>query len=164
MDDVLAQFTSITSADPERASQYLRVTDNNLEQAIQLYFESDGVDMGGSLNPPAASAVPVSTAAAAEPHPPPINLDSDDEEVGERPPHGLDNDEAMARRLQDEMYGSSGPNRETMDQEDVRAPMGRTTETLLGPGADWREDPDEMRAAIAEQMVARQQRRCKSLL
>lgn len=156
MDDVLAQFTSITSADPERASQYLHVTDFNLEQAIQLYFESDGVDMGGSIGAtqPQTSAN-ASTANRNESGP--ITIDSDEEEPDSTVrPSRVEDDEVMARRLQDEMYGNGGTNQ---DPEGVRAPIGRRTETLLGPGADWREDPEEMNAAIGEQLMARQQRR-----
>jgi len=154
-DDVLAQFTSITGASPERAQQYLTLTDQNVEQAIQLYFESDGIDMGGSL----PSRAPAPTGAREV-----INLDSDSEdEFSGRPNHLVEDDEAVARRMQDELYGSAGRGGGAGDGEDdltgdVRAPQARTTETLLGPGVDWRDDPDEMNAAIAEQMAARARR------
>jgi len=140
MDDLLAQFTSITGAAPERAQQYLTLTDNNVEQAIQLYFESDGVDMGGSLPTPALRREV-------------IDLDSEDEDENVRPNSSIEDDEAMARRMQEELYGSAG--RGGAAEAEVRAPQARTAETLLGPGADWRDDPDEMNAAIAEQMAAR---------
>lgn len=73
----------------------------------------------------------------------------------------MEDDEAMARRLQEEMYGSGGGRSGggDFDEEGVRAPMARTTETLVGPGGDWNDDENEMRAAIAEQMMARGQRR-----
>jgi len=145
MDDMLAQFTSITGAAPERAQQYLTLTDNNVEQAIQLYFESDGVDMGGSLPTPASGRQV-------------IDLDSDNEDENVRPNHSVEDDEAMARRMQEELYGSAGRGAAAEEQE-VRAPQARTAETLLGPGADWRDDPDEMDAAIAEQMAARSRMR-----
>ena len=165
-DDNIAQFTSITSADPERAAQYLRVSDNNLEQAIQLFFESGGVDMGAAL----PSSQPT-TAAHPSNRNEPIAVDSDDEEGGARLPtrqqpsqeqpagHAAEDDEAMARRLQDEMYGSGGSGRrEDVDEEGVRAPIGRQAETLSGPYADWRDDASSMEAAVAEQMLARQLR------
>ena len=139
MDDVIAQFTSITSATPERAAQYLQVSDHNLEQAIQLYFESDGVDMGGSVEPPPQPALPPLSAANPAG---PITIPDDDD---------IDDDETVARRLQSEMQEANNP-------EGVRAPMARTTETLVGPPDDWRDDPDEMQAAITEQMIARQRR------
>ncbi|RVD88214.1 uncharacterized protein DFL_002409 [Arthrobotrys flagrans] len=55
-----------------------------------------------------------------------------------------EDDEAMARRLQEELYaeagGSGGRNAGSSWREDdiggVRAPMARTTETLVGPGDD----------------------------
>lgn len=152
MDDALAQFTGITGATPDRAQQYLTLTDNNVEQAIQLYFESDGVDMGGSLDTAARSSRPSQSTSGEV-----IHLDSDDEDddvaIPQRPNQSVEDDEAMARRMQEELYGSGG--RGGDDAAEVRAPQARTSETLLGPGADWRDDPDEMNAAIAEQMAAR---------
>ena len=47
-------FVSITSCDPDKATQYLRLTDNNLEQAIQLFFDSPNLDFG----PATASSAP----------------------------------------------------------------------------------------------------------
>ncbi len=44
MDDTIAQFIGVTSAAPDRATQHVELTEGKLEQAIQLYFESDGVD------------------------------------------------------------------------------------------------------------------------
>ncbi|KAK5013189.1 UBX domain protein Ubx2, partial [Cryomyces antarcticus] len=186
-DDLISQFTAITSADVSRAQQYLILTEGNLEQAIQLYFDSDGMDMG--------APVPQAPQTSASHHQQPsqrtappqmytedengvIQLDSDNESDLEmnnptaqarlsqsnaraaQPPYApataatgdMEDDEAMARRLQEEIYGggdmAGGP-----DPDAVRAPMSRTTETLVGPNADWRNDPNEMRAAIAEQMM-----------
>lgn len=47
MDDseLVAQFCSITSASADVAKQYLSVSENNLEQAIALFFESGGVSL-----------------------------------------------------------------------------------------------------------------------
>ncbi|KAJ4153792.1 hypothetical protein LMH87_010264 [Akanthomyces muscarius] len=44
-----------------------------------------------------------------------------------------DEDAAMARRLQEELYQQGGPAAES----EVRAPIARTTETLVGPEAGW---------------------------
>ncbi|PNS20519.1 hypothetical protein CAC42_5969 [Sphaceloma murrayae] len=160
MDDAVAQFASITGATPERAQQYLTLSDDNLEQAIQLFFETGGADMGASL-PEATPAQP--------PRPGPgyrnnadgsVTIESDeDEDMGNtsrpaQPALDYEDDEAMARRLQEEDYGARGP---SDGMEDVRAPMARTTETLVGPDADWG-GPDDMRAAVAEQMAARSRR------
>lgn len=49
-------------------------------------------------------------------------------------------DEAMARRLQEEMYGESAAN-----PDGVRAPIARTTETLVGPGGFGGGDDDDFR-------------------
>ena len=76
----------------------------------------------------------------------------------------VDNDEAMARRLQEEFYGASGRNNgngntssDVVDEYGYRAPMGRTTETLVGPGSFDPTTAEEMRAAVMEQMMARRQ-------
>ena len=73
-------------------------------------------------------------------------------------------DEAMARRLQEEFYGEGAAQvtngrAEPLDEHGYRAPMGRTTETLVGPGTLDPDNPEEMRAAVMEQMMARRQRR-----
>lgn len=81
------------------------------------------------------------------------------------PPVGdtMDDDEAMARRLQEELYGgpSGGGNAPALDidEEGYRAPMQRTTETLVGPESFDPSNPEEMRAAVMEQMMARRQPR-----
>ncbi|KAF4553913.1 Thioredoxin-like protein 7 [Elsinoe fawcettii] len=160
MDDLIAQFTSITGATPERAQQYLTLSENNIEQAIQLFFETGGVDMGASM-PEQPAARPAATSQRyREDQDGTITIDSDDEEMGGTDPataqqsSAYEDDEAMARRLQEEAYGSGGPGGEF---DEVRAPMARTTETLVGPDADWG-GPDDMRVAVAEQMAARQRR------
>lgn len=155
MDDNIANFTSITGADPQRATQYLQLTDGNLEQAIQLYFDSPNLDVGGSTAQPA-------TSASGQAHAP-IRIDSDDEDLdedeaiatesrqGSGPPgHNVEDDEAMARRLQEEMYGDGASD----PSGGVRAPMARTTETLVGPGTGY-DDEDGMHAAIMSQMARR---------
>ncbi|CAN6673606.1 UBX domain-containing protein 5 [Trichomonascus vanleenenianus] len=43
--ELVAQFCQVTAADPDLAEQYLKVSDNNLEQAIALYFESGGASL-----------------------------------------------------------------------------------------------------------------------
>ncbi|KAJ8604674.1 hypothetical protein MRB53_041706 [Persea americana] len=152
-DEAIGTFCSFTSGTPEQAQRYLALTDGNVEQAVELFFTSP--DLGN-------------TAIAAQPNTRdrsnrdnPITIDDDDEEnedgaqdVSSRRNH-YEDDEAIARRMQEEMYGGAGAGQE----EQIRAPMARTTETLVGPGSNWQDDPNEMRAAIAEQMAARQRRR-----
>ncbi|KAI6892061.1 hypothetical protein KC334_g13627, partial [Hortaea werneckii] len=158
MDEQIATFTAFTSATPQQAQQYLSLTDGNVEQAVELFFNSP--DLG---NQPPAQPAP---AAGRDD---PITIDDDEDDVqmtGSSAPQGasFEDDEAMARRLQEEMYGSGGGGgggggRGDVDPETgVRAPMARTTETLVGPGSgDWRDDPEEMNAAIFEQMQRRRQ-------
>ncbi|KAG8525398.1 uncharacterized protein KY384_009042 [Bacidia gigantensis] len=77
----------------------------------------------------------------------------------------IDDDEAMARRLQEEFYGGGGatssanPRAEMLDDDGYRAPIQRTTETLVDPGNFDPSNADEMRAAVMEQMMARRQAR-----
>lgn len=70
----------------------------------------------------------------------------------------VDEDEAMARRLQEEYYGSTGTGGD-FDVEGIRAPIARTTETLVGPESFDVNDESQMRAAVLEQMRARHQPR-----
>lgn len=153
-EDTLSQFVAITSAQPERASQYLRLTEGNLEQAIQLYFESDGVDMGASLpsQPHQSSAAAGSSSNTA------INIDDDDDD------DDLDTqarrDEEMARRMQQEMYGGQGgAGGGGNGEEDIRAPDARRMDTLVGGGpAGLGDDEDGFNAAVFEQLNRRQRR------
>lgn len=76
----------------------------------------------------------------------------------------VDDDEALARRLQEESYGAASwsggdgtQNSEALDEYGYRAPLGRTTETLVGPGSFDPTNAEEMRAAVAEQIMARRQ-------
>ena len=84
----------------------------------------------------------------------------------------INDDEAMARRLQEEFYGGSGRDNagtngtsEMLDEYGYRAPLGRTTETLVGPGSFDPTNAEEMRSAVYDQMMARRHaRRRKSYL
>ncbi len=199
----MAQFTSITGTTTERALQYIRLTDGNLEQAVQLFFDSDGIDLEGSARPAAAEeaaatqqptgpAIQRTPAAGFTDESGVVHIDSDEEisdhndpEVTDydprarvsssrsrstlqipaavtpptgKAPRATDDDEALARRLQEEFY-TGGDMAGERDAEGIRAPIGRTTETLVGPGVEYLSDPDEMRAAVLEQMRARQRPR-----
>lgn len=97
--------------------------------------------------PSSASRTPMSTTPSAS-----------------RPGAILDDDEAMARRLQEEFYGVAGRggssghgSSELLDEHGYRAPIGRTTETLVGPGSFDPSNAEEMRAAVMDQMMARRQ-------
>ncbi|KAJ5242402.1 uncharacterized protein N7469_000729 [Penicillium citrinum] len=161
--DVIAQFTEITGSNPELATQYLQLADFNIEQAMQLYFENGGAPL--TEEPRQNSHTSNYEDESGIVH---IDSDSDDDNRTERPtnPAGgstFEDDAAMARRLQEEMYGGGGTGggpgigrgNGDFDDEGVRAPMARTTETLVGPGADY-DDEDEMHANILGQLRARQ--------
>lgn len=165
-DEAISTFCAITETDPQRAQQYLQLTDGNVEQAVELFFSNP--DLGAS------AAATTATAPTQSNRDDPITIDDDDmedadvQETGSRQVGGatFEDDEAMARRLQEEMYGAGGGGGGgggggfggTADEDGVRAPMARTTETLVGPGSDWRDDPSQMNAAIAEQLLSRQRR------
>jgi hypothetical protein len=157
-DENIVNFVNITSCDPDKAAQYLRLTEGDLAQAIQLYFDSPNLDLGG------ASAAPAPAQNAASSARNPIAIDSDDDMSDfdpaahtstppVRPPPAVEDDEAMARRLQEEMYGAGGP----AGEEEVRAPMQRTTETLIGPGSNWgaADDDEDVDAMVQEQLARR---------
>ncbi len=154
----MLNFVSITSCDPDKASQYLRLTDNNLEQAIQLFFDSPNLDFG-----PATTSSAPPTASSSAQHA--IRVDSDDEMSDFNPatnadtppvPSNLESDEELARRLQEEDYGGGG-SRNTQDE--VRAPIQRTQETLVGPGSNWGPgDADDDIDAMVQEQLARRQR------
>lgn len=171
MDDAIAQMVAFTDTTPERAAQYLQIADGDVNQAVSLFFESGGVDLSGqppvSSNPPASAPAPLSGTGNAQN---PISIDDDnisddnDPEItgfskksgpSAQPLTGgdMEDDEAMARRLQEEMYGQGG------DDEPLRAPIARQTETLLGPGASDYYGGGSVEDAIQERMHAMQSRR-----
>ncbi|KAF3165710.1 hypothetical protein EYR41_000473 [Orbilia oligospora] len=184
-EELLAQFVAITNTSSvNKAETYLRLTEWNLEQAIELFFANDGADLsstvGGTSSSTSAAAPPpqpAATPAASTTHhqsslahqgrtsSDAISVDDDDDEdmetaraiaAASEPTTGniggisggnvevYEDDEAMARRLQEELYaepGGSGSRNagSSWREEDingVRAPMARTTETLVGPGDD----------------------------
>lgn len=177
MDENVDVFVSFTGATPDVARRYLGMTENNTEQAIQLFFDSP--DLASSVSQgPQTSAPPIPTAT----HPQRaasgsrqdgrdvVHIDSDEEDMDvDDDEHAAsraqavgraadyEDDEAIARRMQEELY-AGGDAAGGYDADGIRAPMARTTETLVGgPGGDWA--PDDMNAAILQQMRARQQPR-----
>lgn len=167
-EDKVAQFVEITSSSPELARQYLQLTEFNIEQAMQLYFENGGVALAEETLPSTGSSRmgPRARASVYEDESGVVHIDSDDETEMTpssarltRPPppppqqqqqSALEDDAAYARRLQEEMYSAMG------NGDQVRAPMARTTETLVGPEAHF--DGDDMHASILGQLRAHQSR------
>jgi len=160
-------MVSFTNTTPERAQQYLQVTDGDVEQAVSLFFESDGADLGGTSSTPAQPAQSSARVTGSGNAADPMNLDddnvSDDHDpaiTGFRKPTShaaaVEDDEAMARRLQDEMYGGAND-----DENNIRAPIARQTETLVGPGASDYYGGGSLDEAIHDRMAAFQSRRGK---
>ena len=173
MDDALAQVVMVTNTTPERASQYLTLADGDPDQAVTLFFESGGIDLVPLSQP---SGPPALTGPGNSQNP--IELDDDNNFSDDNDPQitgyrtagssqtarqshaenrTYEDDAAMARRLQEEMYGA--PTGFGAGGEDiVRAPIARQSETLLGPGTEAMEDA-ELPAAIQQRMQEMQRRR-----
>ncbi|PUU75805.1 thioredoxin-like protein [Tuber borchii] len=136
MDELIAQFTTITGATVRNAETYLKVSDGDLPQAIQLYFDTGGADMeSGPSTQKALRASEPTTAASGSGSGSGVNS-------------AYDEDEAIARRLQEEFYGGAG-GAGSGGENGVRAPIARTRDTLIGGGDDY---------GYAETMAARRMR------
>lgn len=161
-EEVLNNFVAITSTTPEVARPYLELTDHNLEQAVNLFFANDGAPLPSNNPPTVPQTTRPSRSTGYQDDDGVVHLDSDDDDAafmggGAGHQQGgaatFEDDAAMARRLQEEMYGGS-----SAQQEEVRAPIARTTETLVGPDFGG---PDDMHEAIFRQ-VQQQQSRARS--
>lgn len=159
MGDLVAQFTEITGATPELATQYLQLADFDIEQSMQLYFENGGAPLTEEPAQPPRRTRFEDEAGVVH-----IDSDADDDnpparaQASARAAGGstFEDDAAMARRLQEEMYGvGAGAGGIGGDEEAVRAPMARTTETLVGPDLDF-DDDEDMHTNILSQLRARQ--------
>jgi hypothetical protein len=178
MDDNISTFMAITGASTDVARSFLEMTAGNVERAIELFFENpdlvSGVGAGlSSTNQPAGSAAqPGRSNVGRQDSAGVIHIDSDDDQdmqlddFSDNDDNGRaaaaqaaaiaqeEEDAAMAKRLQEELYqgpGSGG------NPDDVRAPIARTTETLVAPGWGGGEHDDGMEAAFLEEL--RQRRR-----
>lgn len=188
----MAQFQAITGTDSEQVARgYLEISGNDPMQAIQLFFENPELASSFTTQAnnapsshPAPAAQPRATAGRQDDHGV-IHIDSDDDDVEMSQPQDHrnhitipdndddgdeheniaalarqaqeDEDAAMARRLQDDMY-SQDPS----SVDGVRAPMARTTETLVAPDPSWSLNDDDRESAVLEQLRRRQQARNNS--
>ncbi|KAJ2261721.1 UBX domain protein Ubx2 [Coemansia sp. RSA 376] len=57
----ISNFCAVTAAEPNIAIGYLQVSDNNLEQAISLYFANDGQPLHSDTAPANSVGAPVTT-------------------------------------------------------------------------------------------------------
>jgi len=172
MDDAAETFKMVTGATDPVARRYLEMTENDAQQAIALFFDSP--DLASSVDQaPSSRTLPIPSSSRprgfneSQDTPRAANLEDDEDE--DTPDFSenehaaalgraadIEDDEAMARRMQEEMYagGEAGGG---FGSDGVRAPIARTTETLVGgPSEPW--GHEDMEAAIAQQMRMRQDR------
>ncbi|KAG0358193.1 hypothetical protein BG005_002611 [Podila minutissima] len=102
----IVQFCTITSADPDVASNYLTVCDGSLDRAITFYMENGGADISGTIS--TSTNTRTGTRRSRTP--------SDDGF------NSIDQDEELARSLQEQDAKSSS----------IRAPIAPRHEMLLG--------------------------------
>ncbi|KAI1824017.1 hypothetical protein F4861DRAFT_508098 [Xylaria intraflava] len=163
MDDDVNFFLTVTGVESQEIARgYLQISGGDPSQAIQAYYDNPG------LLSSFAAASSAATTSSRDPGPSSrsrnrnpigrtdpdgvIHIDSDDDVA--MPDEDSEDDDiaaiarnaqeeedaAMARRLQEEFYGpgsASGPG-----NDDVRAPIAQTTETLAGPDPSWVLDDD----------------------
>jgi hypothetical protein len=181
MDDGVDAFMAFTGATVDVARRYLGLTENNSEQAIQLFFDSPELASGLDQQPqPSEPPIPTSTrpqagatSAGRGGSQGVTQIDSDDDEnmdiddddeaasraAAAAQAADYEDDEAIARRMQEELY-AGGDASSGYDADGVRAPIGRVTETLVGgPDGDWAGSGEDMHAAVLQQMRARSHRR-----
>lgn len=183
--EAISTFSGITGASPEVAQGFLSLTGNDVERAIELFFENpelaSSVQTGVPASAPPASA-PSRSNIAREDSRGIIHIDSDDDDVMQLSDDDVDRDDddrataaqaaalaqeeedaAMAKRLQEELYGENpgsgsgaGAGAGLMGDDDVRAPIARTTETLVAPDPSWAGGGgDDFNSAFLNQLRSR---------
>ncbi len=189
MDEAISTVSAITGATPQVARHFLNLTDGDPEQAIQLFYDSPDLSSGMAQEPSPASAIQTQQSQHRHARDPPdiVHIDSDsDGDIamdadtdtennfsgpGDSNLHtaqaaasttysSYEDDEAVARRIQEELY-AGGDMAGDYDTQGIRAPLARTTETLVGPGSEW--TAEDMHEAVLQQMRARQQPRSRML-
>jgi UBX domain-containing protein 7 len=173
----ISTFCGITGASTEVAEGFLSLSNNDVSRAIELYFENPELASNVQTSVPSRPAATGGSRTTREGSREIIHIDSDDDDVMQVDDFSdqdddraaaqraaalaqEDEDAAMARRLQDELYGegsgqSAGAN--GLGDDGVRAPIGRTTETLIAPNPAWADDEDDggAHAAMLEQLRRR---------
>lgn len=116
-----------------------QVSDFNLERAIELFFETGGVDLSGptpSAPPPPPPPEPV---APRIPSPRPNVEDIEDlfesASGAGTPAHNIDDDEALARRLMQEDLDRAPTTNNSNDG--VRSPIMARNDILVHPDMDY---------------------------
>jgi hypothetical protein len=184
MEENITSFATVTGATPDVARGFLELANGDFERAVGLYFENPELASGigaGISSSSAQPAVPPPRSRGnigREDASGVIHIDSDDDDDMYMGDDGDDNDSddgrvaaahaaavaqeeedaAMAKRLQEELYrenhgsGSGGG----LAGEDVRAPIARTTETLVAPDPSWSHQ-DDLDTALFDQLRRRRQ-------
>lgn len=122
------------------AFDMLQVSEYDLERAIELYFETGGIDLSGSPPPQPPPPPPQLPRHQTPPSRPIIIEDDDDVDAltGQPivPPDTMDEDEALARRLMqediDRQEAQGGPS-----NDDVRSPIAARNDILVHPDTDY---------------------------
>jgi hypothetical protein len=176
MEENISTFVAITGSSADVARGFLEMAGDDFERAVALFYENP--DLVSGVGAAANQAQQSSTAAprhniGREDASGVIHIDSDDDDMN------LDNesdegdtnaavahaaalaqeeeDAAMAKRLQEELYGGSGGGASgAAGDDDVRAPIARTTETLVAPDPSWGAD-DDMGSHILDQLRRQRQ-------
>lgn len=196
MDEEIANFVAITGTSDDVARGFIELAGGVYERAVALFFENpelaSSIGAGASTTAPAATsttrAAGTSNRAGREDASGVIHIDdddddddymevdndfdSDDEAVAASHAANMaqeEEDAAMAKRLQEELYQQGGSGTGGAPADDVRAPIGRTTETLIAPNPTWADDDEdngEMQAAFLEQLRRRRNmpRKCQAML
>ena len=140
----ISSFVDITGTSAPVARGFLELANEDVQQAIQLFFENP--ELQHSLNSGAPPAGPSAGAAPSrrqrgvrEDDQGVIHIDSDDDDGDDDDGEDvemiareaqMEDDAAMARRLFQNDADSAGPGA----AEDVRSPIQGTTDTLVGGG------------------------------
>ncbi|GAB1310704.1 UBX domain protein Ubx2 [Madurella fahalii] len=168
--DAVESFMGITGANQTAAERMLELCGSDLAQAVQLWYTDE--DLQRSLTNAGSSTAAVGTSASASrssrPNRPQvgredaqgvIHIDSDDdvpmtedESIGQFEDADdaseaanvaraaqEEEDAATAKRLQEELYSG-----QPADEGGIRAPMARTTETLVEPAYGAADDGDHV--------------------
>lgn len=187
MEENVPTFVAITGSTLEVAKGFLELSGGDFERAVELYYENPDLASGIGASSSTSAAPPAPPPTHARPNfgrqdsDGVIHIDSDDDDADmqfeDADDAGSDDDRAaveqaaamaqeeedaeMAKRLQEELYGGGGGGGGAGGAggaaDDVRAPIARTTETLVAPSQPWGGDREEVESAILEQLRRRRQ-------
>jgi hypothetical protein len=175
MEENISFFIAVTSAPEDIARKFLELAGNDSQRAVELYFENPDLVSGVATSTPPVPNQRTRPNIGREDESGVIHLDSDDDEAmfdggdsddddGRAAAQNAaaiaqeEEDAALAKRLQEELYrenhGSGAAMGGGMDSDDVRAPIARTTETLVAPDPSWSHH-DDLDSVMFEQLHRR---------